>query len=44
MYVLVYVDDTLITDSFSTLVHKLIDFLHTTFTLKKLGTPGISLA
>lgn len=39
LYVLVCVDDNLITDSCSTLVHKLIDSLHATFSLNKLGSP-----
>lgn len=39
MYSLVCVDDILLTGSSSTLIHKLIDSLHATFALKKLGRP-----
>lgn len=36
---LVNVDDILSTCSFSTLIHRLINFLHATFDFKKLGIP-----
>lgn len=39
MYALIRVDDILITGSSSILIHKLIDSLHATFSLKKLGKP-----
>lgn len=39
LYALIYVDDILITNSFSTLVHKLIESLHGTLALNKLDIP-----
>lgn len=39
LYVLVYMDDILIACSSPTLAHKLIDSVHATFSLKKMGTP-----
>lgn len=40
LYVLVYVDDILIIGSNYTLIHYLINKMHTTFALKKLGRPS----
>lgn len=39
MYYLVYVDYILLTGTSPTLIHKRINFLHATFSLKKLGKP-----
>lgn len=39
MYALIYVDDILVTDSSSKLIHAIINKPHDKFALKKLGTP-----